>query len=330
MRVNGFLRAPIRVEHQSLLRNVQVSDVPFAQDPTDPAAPYPQALEISFEPSAGVTEVQISLPWEGMLSFIPDSTAGYPRNVEAVSRENSKQWPLKGMLVLKSLQSFKDSPGLSEAFSSHLPVVSPSPTMVHFSKVKLTEDFLFDTLGQLPRHHLVFDGKKVPRDDLQWLQKLVIKFLEGTVSVPFLVDPNDPSLDSTLLAMPSIHLAPIGSRSTFYVTAANGCEKELLELDSSWFAHNSKLDDFSGERLVPDTIAIDIDGLSDEERTVRYRHQLKNPLHPNFSVIPMRMIYQIAPDAAYASDNLPTSPIRAGREGDVAPVTAPAAPTSDR
>ncbi len=154
MRRDAFLRTPIRAEHTSRLQNVQVAEVALAGNPA--GLPYPQTLEISFEPSSGATEVEVSLPWEGWLTFLPDSSAGRPTAVADVSRSRVASWPLDGDLLLKV--GFADilSGELAEPFATHLPRITPLPNIVRFSKVRLTEAFLSQVLELLPNKHLAF------------------------------------------------------------------------------------------------------------------------------------------------------------------------------
>jgi hypothetical protein len=55
MRSSGFLRTPIRSDHQSRLKNLQVSEQGFDPSPGDPS---PQTLLISFKLAQGQSEVQ--------------------------------------------------------------------------------------------------------------------------------------------------------------------------------------------------------------------------------------------------------------------------------
>src|SRR5262245_1670535 len=152
MRTYHFLRTPIRGDHQSRVLDVLVSEAPLEGDPPAGAV-YPQTLEISFETVLGVTEVQIAPLWEGMLRFLPESTAGNPTDPADVTPANYPGWAVTGDLVLSTIAG---TPGFEEAFADLVPVVGRAPSAVRYSRVSLTEDFLFTTLAQAMPQALVF------------------------------------------------------------------------------------------------------------------------------------------------------------------------------
>jgi hypothetical protein len=293
MRRDAFLRTPILADHLSRIQNVQVAEVPLAGDPG--GLPYPQTLEISLEAVPGATEVEIALPWEGWLKFLPDSAAGRPTAVPDVLRSRVSSWPLEGDLLLRV--GFADywSSGLDEPFKTHLPRITPIPNVVRFSKVLLTEAFLFDTLGAVaPKYRFHLDGALVAANDPAWLEKLIIALLDGKAVVPFRQHADDPTKDATMQTMPVVPLVPAGVR-TLRITMAS--ESEQL-LSATWFTQNPALDAISGENLVPPALA-------------NFEAQQHNPAHPNFSVIPARAVFAFAPDAAYAPGHGMANPIRA-------------------
>lgn len=293
MRRDSFLRTPIRADHQALLQNLLIADVPLNGNP-DPANPYPQTLEIRFDIAASTTEVQIALPWEGLLQFRPDSTLNHPAAPSDVTVARYPTWAVVGDLLLRTFTLFGSGSGLQDAFTTHLPLVSPFPAIVRFSKVRLTQDFLFTTLGALPKHRFMFEGAAVASDDPLHLQKLIMKFLSGVALVPCKLDPADPTKDQTLLAMPSVHLAAAGTTTTFRIAIASASENGL---STTWFTMRPE-DAISGEPLVP--VAID-----------NFTEQVTNPVHPHHSVIPARLIFQQAAAAAYAPDHDAATPLRA-------------------
>lgn len=293
MRRDAFLRTPIRADHQALLQNLSIEDVPLNGNP-DPANPYPQTLEISFDVEASTTEVQIALPWDGLMQFRPDSTLNHPAAPSEATVTLYPTWAVVGDLLLRTATLFGSGSGLQDAFTAHLPLVNPAPAIVRFSKVRLTEDFLFATLGALPKYQFMFAGTAVPRDDPLHLQKLIMKFLSGEALVPCKLDPADPTKDQTLLAMPSVHLAAAGTTTTLRIAVASASENGL---STTWFTMRPE-DAISGESLVP--AAID-----------NFSEQVTNPAHPHHSVIPARLIFQHAAAAAYAPDHGAATPLRA-------------------
>ncbi len=287
MRNDGFLRTPIRGNHQNRLQNLQVDERPLSGNPA-PSEPYPQTLEISFEVASTTTEIEIAPLWEGALFFLPDSTANKPANPLDVTESNVANWSLTGDIVLQSLNV------IDKAFATHIPFISPPPRSVRYSKIQLTQNFLFTTLRQLASVRVIYKGKVVDKRDPQWHAKLVISFLQGQGSILCPVDPTDATKDFAGNPMPIVKLEPTGTRTVLRVTVASRVE----EADKrDWFKQRPEYDSISGEQLVPP-----------ELDTVE--HQGFNPAHPSHSVIPARAIFQSAAPAAYAPDHTATSPLR--------------------
>lgn len=293
MRRDSFLRTPIRADHQGRLQNLTIAETVLDGNP-DPAAPYPQTLEIRFDVAASTTEVQIALPWEGMLRFRPDSTLNHPAVPSDVTVARYPTWAVGGDLLLRTFTLFGSGLGLQEAFTTHLPLLDPLPAIVRFSKVRLTQDFLFTTLAALPKYRFMFEGAAVASDDPLRLQKLIIKFLSGEALVPCKLDAADATKDQTLLAMPSVELAGASATTTFRVAIATASENGL---SNTWFTMRPE-DAISGELFVPAVID-------------NFTEQLTNPAHPHHSVIPARLIFQHAAAAAYAPDHGAATPLRA-------------------
>jgi hypothetical protein len=291
MRLDGFLRAPIRGDHQGRLLNLKTGDVALAGDP-DPASPYPQTLEIEFDVDAAVKEVQIAPLWEGMLRFIPDSTLNHPTVPTDVTEAQFPNWAVVGDLILRNYVGFGPSE-LDGAFAVHIPFVSPVPTSVCYSKVRLTREFLFTTLGTLSKHRLMFGASVVRRDDPLYTQKLIIKFLAGQASVPCLLDPATPANDDALQPMPSVALAAAGV-TTFRV-ALSSLSEELLT--PTWFDARPEYDALAGDPLVRPPLNT-------------FAGQMSNPAHPSHSSVPARVIYQSAAADAFAPDHGPATPVR--------------------
>src|SRR5688572_7558496 len=141
MRTTAFLRTPIRADHFARLQSLVIDEEPLSGNPAV-ANRYPQTLSLTIEVAATTTEVQIAIPWEGMLYFIPDSTAGYPTDPAAVSETAFAGWPaLVGDLVLVSSDL-----EIGDSFRANIPLIDPVPHVVRFSKVRNTKDFLFTAL----------------------------------------------------------------------------------------------------------------------------------------------------------------------------------------
>ena len=245
MRTFQFLRTPIRGDHQSRVLGVALSEAPPVGDPS-PADPYPQSLELSFDTVLGVTEVQIAPLWEGTLRFVPESSAGAPSDPAEVTPGNYAGWPVTGDLLLTTVGGTR---GFEQAFADLVPLVGSVPSSVRYSRVSLTEDFLFTTLAEAPPEALVFGGEAVNASDPQFHAKLVIAFLAGSAGIPCVQDPGDSSRDTALKPMPAVVLGAEDERSALRVTIASVSERagDARLVDCSSRAY----DDLPGELLVP-------------------------------------------------------------------------------
>jgi hypothetical protein len=323
MRRDSFLRGPVRADHQARMLALAIGEVALAGDPAADA-PFPQTLEIGFDIAAGTTEVQVALPWAGLLRFIPDSTLNHPTTAAEATEARFPGWAVTGDLLLLTHAVIGPAPGLTDGFAAHLPLVSPLPGTLRLSKVRLTRDFLFATLSDLPRQSFVFEGALVARDDPQHHAKLLVGFLAGRTQVPFQVDPADPARDDTRREMPSVALAAPGTRSLLRVALASVSEEIL---STTWFDTKAGLDDVAGVPLVPPALAT-------------LREQYTNPAHPSHSAIPAWMLFQQAAAAAWAPDHGPATPLRAAvsaprpdgrpwRRVEIARPTIPGPPLGD-
>ena len=289
MRQDHFLRTPIRADHQNRMLNLSISEQALARDPL-PADPYPQTLAIAFDTAAATTEVQVALPWEGLFYFFPDDTTHLPTTIADVTQANFPGWSLAGDLVLHTFDPFLRD---EQAFAAHVPLITPPPLSVRYTKVRITSDFLFVTLPRLPRISFVYEAKKVDMSDPLWLQKFIIVFLHGRGAVPCLLNNADPTQDFTLNPMPSVLLNPAGT-TTFRVTMAIRADEVN---NKNWFTQRDAYDNLFGEQLVDP--ALD-----------NYKDQLYNPAHPSHSVVPACAVYQNADAAAYALDHTAAAPLR--------------------
>ena len=291
MRTSDFLRTPIRGDHQSRVLGVQLAEAPPAGDPAH-AEPYPQSLEISFDTVLGVTEVQIAPLWEGQLRFVPEATTGAPTDPADVTPAAYPGWPVTGDLLLTTVAG---TSGFEQAFKDLVPLIGRfPPSSVRYSRVRLTEDFLFTTLAEAAPEALVFGGSIVDASDPQFHAKLVVAFLAGTAGIPCAQDPVDSSRDTAFAPMPAIVLGAEDERSALRVTIASVSEKAG---DPGWFTQQPAYDDIPGEPLVSPVL--------DTAQDAR-----DNPAHPSHSAIPAWALFQSAAPAAYAPDHDAGLPVR--------------------
>lgn len=292
MRDLHFLRTPIRGDHQDRLQNIHIGEVALNGNPL-PNQVYPQTLEISFDVVANVTEIQIAPLWEGFFLFLPDSTAGNPVDPSEVIESNYTNWSLTGDLILRSYTGFLQDSDFAGAFNGAIPLVTPPPTAVRYSKIVITKEFLFITLKEIPKLPGFFNEEFVRESDPLYHEKLVVNFLKGKAEVPCVLDP-DPAKDTALKPMPAINLSPAGTPTVLRVSVASITEKTG---DPSWFDHRSEFDDISGEVLV--------DPALQSIEDMNY-----NPAHPSHSVISVWGLFQAAKLVAYAFDHDVGRPLR--------------------
>jgi hypothetical protein len=271
MRPTKFLRTPIRADHQSRITNLAVSE----------AAGGP--LQLTFGVTQGVTEVQVAPLWQGELFFLSDDKSANPKQVSDVIAANFPAWKLAGELVLV----VDDRRALQDGLKTGAPFIAEPPTLVRYSKVKLTQAFLFATLKASP-FPFVDGGSTCKTSDPKWHEKLVIAFLDGRASLPCAHDKADDTQDFARRDMPSVSLTT-GAATTFSVTIAS---QALEAKDVAFWQADPKIDTVPGVPLVPPALANDVD------------RQL-NPQHPAASIISGWALFQSAEAAgagAFASD----------------------------
>src|SRR4051794_21852982 len=130
MRAEGWLRNPIRGDHQSRLADLEVSETDLDGFPNwPPRSIYPQTLVLEFSVAPGVTEVQIAPLWEGELSFVPDDdAAGNPTLPGDAVEANYGSWSVEGDLLLTTRLPPRPSAGDHlDAFATLVPFVTPAP-----------------------------------------------------------------------------------------------------------------------------------------------------------------------------------------------------------
>jgi len=281
MRASGFLRTPIRADHQDRMLDITIDEAPFAGNPS-PADPYPQTLLISFTPVAAATEIQIAPCWEGDFYFIADDQAGYPTTSAQVTQTNAGSWPLTGDLLLVT----RDLGKQGDALKSHATLLESAPIVVRYSKVKLTIDFLFTTLMQASLKGMVVDGKLLSYSAQTQHPQLVIKFLAGAAGIPCSVDSANPATDFARHAMPVVALqaAPDATVLRIGMSCHSG-------LPNAWFAPRPEDPQIPGTPLVDPAIA--------NEKHARF-----TLAHPAHCFIPPLVLYANAAPAAFVADHL--------------------------
>jgi hypothetical protein len=261
----------LTVSEQSLTGNPLVTD------------PYPQTLVLTFIPDTGVQEIQIAPCWEGYLVFLADSKAGYPSQPKDVTPANATNWPLVGDLILFP----RDLNTMAKALGDRVPLMIPPPTIVRYSKVKLTSEFLFTTLPQVSNAVLIDSSKELRPSDPKFHATLVIQFLQGNASIRCKLDPKDEMKDFALKPMPSVALTAPPTPTRFRVIMS----VRATELLASWFARRPEDPSLPGTDLVIPSVDTPTD-------------LLLNPAHPAHSAVPPWALFQTVNTAAVAGAHL--------------------------
>lgn len=268
------------------MTNTTIDETPLAGDPS-PSAPYPQTLLISFVPDAGVTDVQVAPCWQGDLVFLADDTTGYPTTAAEVTMANAASWPLVGDLVLVT----RDLGKHEKTFKTHLTLIETPPTVVRYSKVRLTTDFLFTTLAAAKIKALVAGGKVEPFDAATKHPLQVIHFLRGKAALPCVVDPADPAKDFALRPMPQVVLETPPTRTVLRVSMSSRAVETF-----EWFAPRTE------DPVIPNTPLVDPTLHNDRSAQL-------DPAHPAHCFVPPRALFQDAAQVAFEATHW-TGPLR--------------------
>lgn len=231
-----------------------VTDIPFSSDPLV-SDPYPQSLQIQFSLKAGGRIPKLRPLGPGLMTFHFDPQPGLapPEPKDAIV-ENYDKWPTVGRLRL----TFKD-PQVIERIKkiTGLPV---GPSDVWYSSVKLTRNFLFETLPKLPITKVIADKKNtVPPNTPDGVKQIVSGFLNGLLYARLISGTQSSGDSQVKLEMPE--LAPkTGDTFNFYITTG--------------FSR----DPFDGEK-----------GDYENRNAVNSNWE---PAHPHNGIIPSRLIYR--------------------------------------
>jgi hypothetical protein len=199
------------------LSTLQIEDVAYAANPAT-ADPYPQSLRLRFSlTTAGGTAPKLSPLGPGLLTFHADPAAGKtaPSPAQAVIA-NYASWPTTGRLRLTiGVPDLDAQKRLMDI--TGLPVV---PSDLWYGPVTLTENFLFQTLPQLPVAKVIGGRTNTPTPGTpDAVKQTVSGFLKGKFSA-LIVSGEQASADTqSAHEMPALAPAPSGDFD-FYVTAA--------------------------------------------------------------------------------------------------------------
>lgn len=279
-----FLRFLLFKEDQDRITGaIQTQDVNYGNSPVA-GAPYPQALELSItvgNPADGPPQLRPLFP--GRLTFMVDTPATIPQPAD-VSRTNYPGWTTLGTLMIEMVD-----PDLNKAFAAFTPGLAVRPNVMWYSKVRITEAFLFETLPRIARSDVPLDraGNPTPA-----ARQKIRDFLNGTFRPILSINKeqrkkakDDPV---RVRAMPTLDMNTTTGSTSLRVTAA-------LRQDPK-DGPASKLDE-----VMPAGTSVN------------------DPAHPRNGAIPARLVYRAAADAGHLIDATATD--------ELAQATIPAAAT---
>lgn len=231
-----------------------VTDIPFSADPliTDP---YPQSLRIQFSLTSGGRTPKLRPLGPGLVTFHFDPAPGLePPDPKDAVVENYDKWPTTGRLRL----TFKDPKVIERIRQITGQPVAPSD--VWYSNVKITKNFLFETLPKLPIGKVIQDKKdSVPPGTPEAVKQTVSGFLKGRLFARLISGAQSSGDSQVTWEMPE--LAPNATGTfDFYITT--GFAREPFDGEKADYENRNNL-------------------TSDWE-----------PAHPHNGIMPARLIYR--------------------------------------
>lgn len=230
---------------------IVVSDIPFSTNPLV-SDPYPQSLRIQFT-STKAPKLRPLGP--GLLTFHFDPQTGFePPDPEDAVIENYDKWPTVGRLRLeveddKVVTRIKTITGLPVA-----------PNGVWYSSVKITKNFLFESLKKLPVGWSIGGKeKKVDPKTPEGLKLAVSGFLKGRFFARLVAGAQSSGDSQSTVEMPELAPKTPGTFD-FYITT--GFARKPFDGDEK---------DYENPNAVTDPW---------------------EPAHPRNGIIPARLIYR--------------------------------------
>ena len=238
---------------------IVVQDAPYAASPVA-GEPYPQSMDITFSlASDKKVAPQVRPLFPGAMTFLgdADATGEFPTPSD-VAEENYADWKTRGTLMV-AIRKPSDLAALRDQFGS----VEVVPTIVWYSGIILTKEFLFETLVTHLHKDRIYVGSNggviCPGND-DWKKHAISGFLKGKYR-PKLSLRDTPAEDDVTKPMPIV--ADTGN-SKFRLIVS--CATRGRPQD----ARQAELDDLAS--------------------TLNY----EDPAHPANGAIPARHVYRLA------------------------------------
>lgn len=272
VRDTNALRVPLKITSQTPT-NLTISEENFKIKPTHDEI-FPQTLKIS---STDTNPIEISPIYDGFMYFIANVPSSYssreeylnsviPELDEIIRRNFPSDWPIKGSIILQF------SSDAIQILKNKFPFINPTPSIIRYEPIILTEEFLFTTLQYTPKFKLIYHDMIVDQTMSDWFPTLIWAFLQGFAGVYFSTRINEVSnVDVANFPMPKVDTS-VSSNELRVVLAS----KHHIVEDSSIPTENTS---FGYLTEIPGTYFEQVDVST-------------NPKHPSFSVISLMAFYQ--------------------------------------
>ncbi|MEU5948071.1 hypothetical protein ABZ793_21280 [Micromonospora sp. NPDC047465] len=218
---SGFLLFPFSAADQGRISapSLTASDVAFAAAPVA-GGPFPQAMQLAFRLTAGSPLPQVRPLFPGRLRFIPDPAAPgitpEPSAVQFTSAEYAKWRTVGTIRVAVDLEAAKAMN--DPAVRGGLEIL---PAVVWYGPVRISEEFLFNTLRTALRRGRVGGTPSIPPTHANWAQHAVARFLEGRYEPVLRPGASAAADDRIANAMPTVHPVDAQSNVALRITMAS-------------------------------------------------------------------------------------------------------------
>jgi len=247
--------------------SIAVEDVAFARDPRA-GDPYPQSMRISFNLINPPSPPRVRPLGPGLLSFAadPDPQKILPDEADVLP-QNYANWRTAGTLLL----AITDKDALARLKElSGLPVV---PTHIWYSKVRLSQDFLFRSLPQFKPVSVATGRTTAPTatSTARGLRLAISGFLKGKFSAQIIAAAQqNADMLATVVEMPAV-VAGAGGRVELLITAASDAPPfDGTIVNKRRNTPPGVADFYENPDNIPDS----------------------DPAHPRYGAIPARLVYR--------------------------------------
>nr|WP_263327077.1 hypothetical protein [Neobacillus sp. Marseille-Q6967] len=211
---------------------ISMTEMPYAANPNI-NQPYPQSMKLNFtvsDPAGGAPFLLPLIP--GNLIFIADLSPGksFP-TADQLNKSQFHQWPTTGTIVVHSHDK-----RLMKTIQSLQLDLEIFPNRIWYSKVQLTEEFLFETLPNICYADVCLGKGKISRTAGDaWKRQVIAHFLQGKYSARLKFSsskPEDDDVEKYMTMMPRVIMNSAGQveltvSAALYQSARDGYDKQF-------------------------------------------------------------------------------------------------------